>query len=126
MLVYNDMIFKTMDPQKVRELLEGHENIIAPEVEKHQKYFESLKCDYCGGKCMAIVLDGANPFKEGAILPDYQAECVDCGAHFTPYTGIEVRGPIRNPLEDPHHPEPDSPLKPDEEDLLAIGPDILG
>lgn len=92
------MIFKEMDPDEVRKALEGHENVLAPEVKKHEDYFASLECAYCGGSCRAIV-SKERLFETGSMLPKYLAECNDCGHQFEPYTGIELCGPKRNPLE---------------------------
>lgn len=93
------MIFKVMNPDAVREALEGHTCILTDEVSRHKAYFASFNCLYCGGN----VHEALNPkklyTKEG-VLPNYFAECSDCGAQFEPYTNIEIRGPQRNPLED--------------------------
>lgn len=94
------MIFKEMDPDKIRELLEGQENIISPEVEKHEEYFSQLECLYCGGSCRPTLLPGQKIFEDNSLLPNYSAECNDCGCQFSPYTKIEIRGPIKDPLED--------------------------
>ena len=93
------MIFKEMDPDEVRKALEGHENVLAPEVEAHKKFFSKFQCTYCGGGVHEI-LDPNNLFTAEGLLPKYLAECNDCGAQFEPYTRIELRGPQRNPLED--------------------------
>lgn len=106
MLVYlgaerdvNVMIFKEMDPAEVLKLLEGHTNILKPEVEAHEKYFASLECPYCRGDCHAF-LSPTKLFEENSMLPKYLAECNLCACQFEPYTGIELRGPKRDPLED--------------------------
>jgi hypothetical protein len=93
------MIFKEMDPKEVLQLLEGHENVLAPEVERHEAYFRKLQCVYCGGSCHPFV-SPENLFESGSMLPKYLAECSDCGCQFEPYTKIELRGPQRNPLEE--------------------------
>lgn len=93
------MIFKEMDPDDVWRVLSGHSNVIAEEVKKTEEYFSKLSCTYCGGNCHAVV-NNEKLFDDGSILPNFIAECSDCGAQFTPYTKIEVKGPNRNPLED--------------------------
>jgi len=93
------MIFKEMDPQEALKAIEGQPNILAKEVEEHKAYFSSLQCLYCGGG----VHECLNPkelFTQESLLPKFLAECNDCGCQFEPYTGIEVRGPKKNPLED--------------------------
>jgi hypothetical protein len=92
------MIFKEMDPDEVRKMLEGHENVLAPEVKKHEDYFATLQCTYCGGNCRPFV-SKERLFETGSILPKYLAECNDCGHQFEPYTKIELCGPKRDPLE---------------------------
>jgi hypothetical protein len=93
------MIFKQMNPDDVRKALEGHENVIEKEMRKVTEYFSNLSCLYCGGSCRAIT-NSKKIFEPGEILPNFLAECNDCGCQFTPYTKIEVKGPTKNPLED--------------------------
>lgn len=109
------MIFKEMDPKDVLQLLEGQENILAPEVKKHEDYFQKLQCVYCGGSCRPFV-SPEKLFESGSMLPKYLAECNDCGSQFEPYTKIELRGPQRNPLED---------SDPDKVDLFSIRPGVV-
>lgn len=94
------MIFKEMDPAEVRKLLEGHTNVLKPEIDAHEKYFATLECSYCRGDCHAFI-DSSKLFNEGSMLPKYLAECNLCGHQFEPYTRIEIRGPQRDPLKDP-------------------------
>ena len=98
------MIFKEMDPNEVLKLLEGHENVLKPEIERHEAYFDKLQCSYCGGSCRGFV-SPEKLFKKDSLLPKYLAECNDCGSQFEPYTKIELRGPTKNPLEDPLQPD---------------------
>lgn len=93
------MIFKPMDQDVVRKLLEGHTNILKPEVEAHENYFRSLECVYCKGDCHPFI-DSSKLFNNESMLPRYLAECNLCGHQFEPYTKIEIRGPQRDPLED--------------------------
>ena len=94
------MIFKEMDPEEAKKQLEGHKNILEPEIAKHEAYFGALQCMYCGGNCHPFV-SPERLFESGSILPKFLAECSDCGHQFEPYTKIELKGPVRNPLEDP-------------------------
>jgi len=93
------MIFKEMDPTEVLGLLEGHENVLQKEIQSHEAYFESLQCPYCRGSCRSFV-SPERLFEANSMLPKYLAECNDCGHQFEPYTKIELRGPVRNPLQD--------------------------
>ncbi len=94
------MIFTEMDPEDVRKALEGHTNILEPEVKAHEAYFASLECLHCKGDCFPFV-DPRKLFNKEGILPRYLAECSLCGHQFEPYTKIEIRPPQRNPLEEP-------------------------
>ena len=90
------MMFKEMNPEEVWKQLEGHENIVSKEMKSLMDYFEKLLCQHCKGSCRPI-LRNESLFKEGSILPDYLAECNDCGTVFTPYTRIELSGPTKDP-----------------------------
>jgi len=91
------MLFKEMNPEDVWKQLEGHENVVAKETKKLEEYFAKLSCKRCSGSCRPI-LNNVSLFRENGILPDYLAECNDCGTVFTPYTQIEVSGPTKDPL----------------------------
>ncbi len=93
------MIFKEMDPEEVRKALEGHAFVLQDEMSKTMAHFARLSCLYCGGSCRATVF-AEKLFEEGAVLPNYIAECNDCGAQFSPYTMIELRGPTKDPLRE--------------------------
>ncbi len=92
-------MFKEMDPDEVWRAIEGHKNILAEETKKVEDYFKKVRCPRCTGSCRPI-LNNPSLFKENEILPDYLAECVDCGAVYTPYTFIEVSGPTKDPNAD--------------------------
>lgn len=92
----NDVIFQEMDPDSIRQALQGQENILDAEVAKVDRYFESLACPYCRGAVFPVA---ATPVVFEGFLPKFLAECSDCGCQFEPYTAIELRGPQRNPLE---------------------------
>lgn len=93
------MVFKEMDPDEVRKALEGQTNVIEAEMAKVTSYFSSLQCLYCGGSCRPTTFP-EKLFLEGSILPNFIAECNDCCAQFSPYTKIEIRGPMKDPLAD--------------------------
>lgn len=93
------MIFKEMDPEEALAAIAGHENVVKKAVEEMERYFSKLRCFRCSGSCRPT-LNNQALYKDGEILPDYLAECNDCGVIFTPYTMIEVRGPTKDPLAD--------------------------
>ena len=103
------MIFKPMSTEAVLKALEGQEDILTPEVVRHQQYFRNLSCPRCQTSVMPIV----NPrqlFRENALLPTFLAKCTGCECVFEPYTMIEVELPR----------VPPSDLASSEEDLFAI------
>ena len=110
------MIFKEMKEVEVLKLLEGQIDVLTPEIKKHEEYFSKLQCPYCGGGCHPFV-SPEKLFESHSILPKYLAECNECECQFEPYTGIELQGPRKDPLEDE--------LDPNEENLLATGPGIF-
>lgn len=90
-------IFKEMKPEDVLKQLEGHKNVIKDEMDKVNEFFSKLECVSCRGSCHPVV----NPeklFEANAILPNFIAECNECGAQFSPYTRIVVRRPTKDPL----------------------------
>lgn len=92
-------MFKEMNPDDVWRELEGHKNIVGEEMKGLTEYFSKLQCIRCGGSCR-MALNSAALFEKNGILPNYLAECNDCGTLFSPYTRIEVKGPTQDPLTD--------------------------
>jgi rubredoxin len=86
------MIFKTMKKEDVLKALEGHENILGPAAQQHEKFFKNLACPDCGSDVMPLV-NVRKPFREGSILPNFLAKCKMCGIEFDPYTGIQITMP---------------------------------
>lgn len=86
------MIFKPMPEEEIRKALEGHENILDRAVKENEAFFRRLTCPSCGGEVMAKV-NYKQPFREGAILPNYIGKCKVCGVEFEPYTGIQITLP---------------------------------
>ena len=91
-----------MDPDKVRELLEGHDDVLAQETKEEEELYKNLKCPMCyeGGCEKRItpsrVVPGPNgepvvavsPFVSGKNLPQGYAHCIHCGTDFDPRSGI--------------------------------------
>ncbi len=92
-------IFKEMNPEDVVKQLEGHRNVIKDEMAKVDEYFSKLECVACRGSCHPVV-NSEKLFESNSILPNFLAECNECGTQFSPYTKILVRKPQSNPLED--------------------------
>ena len=93
--------FKTMDPDVVRELLDGHEDILSPEAEKEANLYKQTQCPMCGQQDCEKRLhppkiemgeDGTpnviqSPFGN-SILPEGYAHCIHCDTDFNPHTGM--------------------------------------
>ena len=94
-------MFKPMDPDQVRKLLEGHDDIIGPDAKAEEALYRHTSCPMCGGgdcekriRDAKIVTDeegqpvvAQSPFGSG-ILPEGYAHCINCGTDFNPYTGM--------------------------------------
>ena len=95
-------MFQPMDPDKIRTLLDGHEDVIAKELEEEKTLFDNLRCPICyEGGCEKLVdapkvVPGPNgepvvavsPFVSGKNLPQGYAHCIHCGTDFDPRSGI--------------------------------------
>lgn len=86
--------FHEMDPDVIRKLLEGHENVIAPAVEKEQALMSSSPCPVCKGTETEARVNAKRPFIKGKILPNKLLHCLHCGAEFDPGTGLILKGSI--------------------------------
>jgi hypothetical protein len=98
-------MFKPMNPDLIRSLLEGHTDVITPEVQKERELFQRLSCPICYEKgCEKRIAapkimpgdDGEptvmnSPFKSGKILAQGYAHCTHCGTDFDPETSV-IRG----------------------------------
>lgn len=94
------MKLKTMDPNDIRKLLEGHEDILTPLMAKEEAQYKNLVCPNCHGhSCRKKVEDirtidndhGQSivlPFSPDYPLPHTIAVCIDCDCEFSPDTGI--------------------------------------
>lgn len=95
-------MFKPMDQNLARALIEGHTDVIAKEVEEEKEVYANTRCPICfEGGCekrllesrIAVAEDGspvvmASPFVQGRALPQGYAHCIHCGTDFDPRTGI--------------------------------------
>lgn len=87
--------FKTMDPDAVRELLKGHEDVLTSEVAKEQAFFRHAICPNpkCRGRSHEQLLDAVTPFSPQSPLPNKILKCKTCETEFNPYTGLVTRAP---------------------------------
>lgn len=97
-------MLKTMDPDVIRKMLEGYEDILGPAMEAELALYRNARCPVCGeGDCQRalkqpkVVLDEngntevvQSPFGSGP-LPESHALCIHCDTEFNPYTGVIFR-----------------------------------
>lgn len=87
--------FKEMDPDLIRELIKGHENVIAPAVEKEQAFLKTLSCPSCGGTSTEAQMNPKHPFVKGSILVNKVMICLHCDAEFDPNTKVVTKSASR-------------------------------
>ena len=110
------MGFIEMDPELVRNLIEGEEDLITQAVDIENEFYKHVRCTMCGqGECerkmrppkVVMGKDGpvvTSPFGDG-ILPESFAHCIHCGTDFNPFTGMIFKteaSMIHAPESDPH------------------------
>ena len=90
-----------MDPDRIRELIAGHTDILSAEIKAEDALYRHTRCPVCGeGDCKkkirpakVIIDDDGNPEVvtspfNGGILPDGFAHCIHCDTDFNPHTGM--------------------------------------
>lgn len=84
-------MLELMDPNVVRQLLQGHKDIITPEIKSEEALYRKLHCPVCGRsgceKRIRIPKPG-DGFEIDGILFDGDAYCKHCGTVFDPYTRV--------------------------------------
>lgn len=95
-------MFKPMDPETIRSLLEGQVDVISAEAKAEEELYNNLSCPVCyEGGCEKRLLESrvvpgpngepvvaASPFVTGKALPQGYAHCIHCGTDFDPRTGV--------------------------------------
>ena len=82
--------FKPLSEKRIRELLEGQEDLLTPLVKKEEAFFRSRSCPLCHGAAVPFV-DEKRPFVPNNPLPNRRLRCSSCGAEFDPYSGLVTR-----------------------------------
>jgi hypothetical protein len=91
-----------MDPDIIRDLLEGQPDALSDEVRREEELFRGLTCPMCyeAGcekrlKAPRIIMgDGGepvietSPFTSDRALPHGYAHCIHCGTDFDPRSGV--------------------------------------
>lgn len=80
-------VFKEMDEQILRALLEGQEDVLTPLVNKQRESFSSVSCPNCRAGEVEPILDIVRPFSPGNPLPNSLMKCLSCWTEFNPSNG---------------------------------------
>jgi hypothetical protein len=86
--------FVEMDPDEVRKLLEGHDDVLTPMIDKDRLYYQAHPCPRCRGSSVEAFTNPRTPFSPGNPLPNKLLRCRDCGVEFEPRSGLIVRVPL--------------------------------
>lgn len=85
--------FKEMDPEKIRELLKGHADILGPLAQKEEQVFRNLTCPNCRSGDLESSVNASRPFSKGSPLPNKILKCLRCSSELDPYSGILLKVP---------------------------------
>jgi len=114
------MIYDTMDPALIKELLKDQEDILTKAVEKDEEAFKNATCPNCGScECRKSLPtpkivpgeDGSyhivnSPFGPNSPTIQFSAVCCICGTEFNPKTGIILKSDAPVILEPHSDPRP--------------------
>jgi hypothetical protein len=96
------MALRTLDPDIVRKLIDGVEDVITPAAESEAELYKSARCPRCfqSGYCVKrvdppkVVMTRSgpelvqSPFVPNKLLTEGYAKCTNCETEFCPRTGI--------------------------------------
>ena len=85
--------FKVLDEETIWKLLEGHQNILQPLLEKEEEVFRRSRCPNCKSDSHDARVDPERPFIAGVPLPVRFLQCRNCQTEFDPYTNLTRRSP---------------------------------
>jgi hypothetical protein len=111
------MAIKTMDPDKIRELIEGQPNIIAEAVDLETTLYATATCPNCFDKGADKLIDNPkivagpdgqpvvvnSPFSSGRPLARGYAKCRACGTEYDPESGVIRRAGYEPVMTDEPH-----------------------
>lgn len=113
------MPFQEMDPDLIKKLVAGEEDVITPAIEADQVIYDHARCPVCGGQGadkvtlppkVEITNEGpvmvTSPFQSDRVLPVGHARCRECGSEYTPEHQViyKVSEPVITDVQgsDPH------------------------
>lgn len=81
--------FKELDPKKVLEILQGHEDTLTESLQKEMDYVLDNRCPRCDGTISAE-MDIQRTINSSSAHAYYNCRCNECGCLFSPYSGMIV------------------------------------
>lgn len=83
-------IFQEMDQDLAAKLIDGYENILAPETKKMEAFYQQVPCPQCGGSCEKVFLSQQHAFGGDALVPRYGLKCTKCSCTFDPHSSGNI------------------------------------
>jgi hypothetical protein len=94
-------VFKTMDPDVIRQLIEGEPNVLEDAVKEDHEIYKKARCPKCFAKNCQKKTDApkiimseegpqvvSSPFNSDSVIAEGHAQCLECGTEFYPETGL--------------------------------------
>lgn len=86
-------IFRAANPEDMWKAIEGHRDVITPEVKKEESFFRNMPCPTCNQASNQAFVNPKVPFSSGSILPKKLLRCLVCSTEFDPETKIITKLP---------------------------------
>jgi len=92
-------MFKEMDQEQLKAIIEQEEDLLTPLVEADQKIYDDTSCPQCGGKTfpeddlrhLRVSEDGSEVYSvNNRPIPRKLCRCADCGALVDPFSGLQL------------------------------------
>jgi len=81
-------VYREMDPLLAWKAIEGHENILEPEVRRLDAFYEQFRCPRCDG-ALQKEFDGRHTFSDPAVMvPRALLRCPNCRYLVEPHRNI--------------------------------------
>ncbi len=82
-------VYKEMDPELVRGLIEGYEDELTPASRAQDAFYRQFSCPRC--KCKLVKeVDSRTAFTGGGLVPKALLRCPNCRYLIEPYTRVVV------------------------------------
>jgi hypothetical protein len=81
-------VFKELDPEVTRKLLEGYEDELTPAVIAQEAFYRQFVCKRCGKKCQKEFVRGHVFTDSSGLVPRACLRCTTCNCLFDPHSGL--------------------------------------